>query len=173
MQISDCEGVTQDLVEFLARSAALKTLSIAFAAGCSSTAFFTILPAVSLLTSFTVDCSHFSANLCTVFFSLLGDVNFICPKLTHLELSDIVPERGFSYVALAVMLRARLEMRPAVTALSACRIVFGGVRHPEHLLPSVVIQLHSLLLSRVDIQISAPGVRWPRHQSTAHTDILP
>ncbi|KAJ7125231.1 hypothetical protein C8R44DRAFT_980435 [Mycena epipterygia] len=165
MEIRDCKSITGDLMAFLARSAALKTFSMSFATECNTQSFGNLIYLLPSLTDLTIDCSNFSADYCTTFFNIFGRKAWLCPNLTKLALSDAIPERGFSYLALALMLRARWKSRPHVAALTTCTIVFRAARATRRPLPCVMAQLQNLLCQGMDIRISSPALRWPRHKN--------
>ncbi|KAJ7935234.1 hypothetical protein B0H13DRAFT_2473236 [Mycena leptocephala] len=173
MAILDCKLVSQELLEFLTRSAVLKTLSMEPAPGCTVSSVFVLLTAVPLLTNLTVDCSSsLSVTFWTEFFDLFGKF-WICPNLARLTLMDSIPERGFSYEALSAMLYNRRLNYKTLGTLSACSVVFRCSRQPRRPHPSVVVQLDCLLQAKMAISISSPAIRWPRRRIQAFTDLFP
>ncbi|KAJ7438209.1 hypothetical protein B0H11DRAFT_2293978 [Mycena galericulata] len=166
MKIEHCNEVCYHLAEFLFRSVALKSFSISFSAGSTTSSFLQLFNLVPTLTSLTVDCSDFTAKLCTTFFCMLG--SGLCPNLEHLSISDSNPERGFSYSGLEAMLWTRWSIRSYVTPLLACTVVFSTGREPRRPPFSVGIRLEYLASQGMDIDISSPTLR-----CTAFVDLLP
>ncbi|KAJ6532913.1 hypothetical protein DFH09DRAFT_1092659 [Mycena vulgaris] len=144
--------VTNDLIQFLARTPTLKVFSVGVFGSCtSSDALLVILGAVALIIELCVDCTGLSAGLCA---ELLHAVGRTLSNLERLILTDDLSERGFTYTALAVMLCA---FRPRLTS---CIVVFNTARVPGHTPPSAGDSLRMLHRQGMDIRISSPALSW-------------